>query len=218
MSDFTITKGNRLPELTATLADANGAINLSGATVRLVTRAYGDTDVTLDVAAAIVSAAAGTVKYAWAAGQTDEPGDFFAAWVITFADGRKLTVPNDGVITIEIVPDVAGMGVLSTADQRLIRGYVGTDTPPSDSQLAVMLERIGSAAGVALEVLRTRYADLLSQPASFSIAGEYSQSTGENIRSMEKLIAQVEALAASDGVETGFTVGVVDLVRSDPAR
>ena len=105
MADFTIGEGDRLPEINATLKVDGVAIDLTSATVKFI---MADTDGTLkvDAAATVVSAAAGTVKYAWIAADTDTPGEYTAEWEITFSDTRKETVPNGPKLTVQITPQL----------------------------------------------------------------------------------------------------------------
>lgn len=77
-----------------------------------------------------------------------------------------------------------------SADQLVtIRRAVGT--APDDAELNTIYARTGDVAELILEVLETRLADMKRQPASFSIPGEYSQSTGDNIRALEKAVASL---------------------------
>lgn len=106
MADFLIKRGDTLPELERTLTDASGAVDLSGASVvfRMASRESGATVV--DRSATVVSASAGTVKYAWQTGDTATAGTYSAEFRVTFGDGRILTFPNVGTISIEIAPNI----------------------------------------------------------------------------------------------------------------
>jgi hypothetical protein len=75
----------------------------------------------------------------------------------------------------------------------------GTDLADAESRL----DRLGDRRAVVLEVLEERLATLVATPASFSVAGEYSQDTKENIRQVERSITDARA-----ELETG---GDVDL-------
>lgn len=66
----------------------------------------GSTVPKIDAAATIVSPLAGTVRYTWAAGDTDTPGDYQAEIEITWSDGGVQTVPNVGYFDITIVDDL----------------------------------------------------------------------------------------------------------------
>lgn len=68
-----------------------------------------------------------------------------------------------------------------------IRRAVGT--APSDAELNDIYTRTADVDELILEVLEIRLADLKRNPSSFSVPGEYSQSTGENIAALEKSVA-----------------------------
>jgi hypothetical protein len=79
-----------------------------------------------------------------------------------------------------------------TAEQIVtIRRQVGNS--PDDAALNEAHDRLigedDPVAAVVLEILEIRLADLRRQPSSFSIPGEYSQSTDGNIRTLEAQIA-----------------------------
>ena len=48
----------------------------------------------------------GKVTVAWQAGDTDKSGSFRAEFEITYPDTKKMTVPNDGWVSIIILPDL----------------------------------------------------------------------------------------------------------------
>ena len=79
---------------------------------------------------------------------------------------------------------------LSGDDLTYLRRRVGSS--PDDAALEVIYatyeDRAHPLEHLTLHVLETRLADLLANPASFSVSGEYSQSTGENIRALTKLV------------------------------
>jgi hypothetical protein len=110
-----------------------------------------------------------------------------------------------------------------TSDQlALVRAEIGSAAPPSDADLDVIYARRGGLVGVVREVWNTRLTTLLAQPASFSIPGDYSQSTGENIRAITAKLEQWMNLPdTSDAIGAGGVgVGIGQLVRdtADPAR
>ena len=108
MADFSIKRFDRLPSIAATLTDALGSpVDLTSSTVKFImASAPGGGTPTLNTAATIVSAAAGTVRYDWAAGSTVTAGDFVAEWEVTFASAKKQTFPSVGYNTITISPDL----------------------------------------------------------------------------------------------------------------
>ncbi len=100
-----VKKGDLLPKVTARLLDGNGApVNLTGCTV--VFRLFagiGGTPIWSHVAT-ILDAAQARVEYAWAAGDTDTPGLFFADFRATDSMARSQSFPNDGYFEVEITP------------------------------------------------------------------------------------------------------------------
>lgn len=91
---------------------------------------------------------------------------------------------------------------LTTPEEKYLRTKVG-----SAVDLAVLQEsydRLGSLDAVAREILETRLADLLADPASFAIPGEYSQDTRTNIENLQKTLASLGG--TSDLGEGGVTM------------
>ena len=107
--DFTIKRGDRLPPLTVTLRDAAGAaVPLTGATVRFHMREIGAQEVKVNRPAQVVQPPAnGQVSYAWAAGDTDTPGTYYAEFQVTWSDGTVQTFPNVDYLTVQVVADLA---------------------------------------------------------------------------------------------------------------
>lgn len=81
--------GNRDPDLTGTITTdgtPDGTVlNLTSSTVKLKMRAVGSTTLKVNTAATIVSAAAGSVSYPWAAIDVDTAGYFLCSWETTTA-------------------------------------------------------------------------------------------------------------------------------------
>jgi hypothetical protein len=108
MSDFVIRKGDRLPELQATLTDEDGdAVNLTGLVVKFHMRPARGGAAKVDAAATLVTPASGIVKYAWAAIDTDTADRFVGEFEVAYGDGRKQTYPNPGYLSILITDELA---------------------------------------------------------------------------------------------------------------
>lgn len=104
MADIYLKHKDRLPKLRATLSDANGPVDLTGATVKVWWRLQsGGTE--KSGTCTIVDAANGVVEYAWAAGDTDTAGDYYVEFVATFGIAT-MTFPNDGYLTMSILSDL----------------------------------------------------------------------------------------------------------------
>lgn len=82
---------------------------------------------------------------------------------------------------------------LTDADRILVRMEIGSAEPPTDGDLDDAFDRLLSWEAVAREVLAIRLADLLASPATFSVSGVYSQSTGDNIRSLQAQLTKLES-------------------------
>lgn len=82
-----------------------------------------------------------------------------------------------------------------------LHDHLGASADEDDLQSRY--DRLGTLDLVITEVLQRRLADLVSKPASFSVAGEYSQNTGPNIEALTKQLAQFE----------GGAIGGMSLVR-----
>lgn len=73
-----------------------------------------------------------------------------------------------------------------------LRSVLGERCPTED-EADDALDRLGSIRAVALEYLRRWRAELLSSAASVTIQGALSVSFAENIKAVERLIAEVTA-------------------------
>lgn len=108
MADFTLKEGDTSPAITSTLQDAAGdAVNLTGATVKFIMTAKGDSTPTVDAAATVVTPLAGVVSYSWLAADTDTAGKYEAEWEVTFSGGAKQTFPNSTYLEVVILRDLA---------------------------------------------------------------------------------------------------------------
>lgn len=85
---------------------------------------------------------------------------------------------------------------------------------PSDSDLQAIYDAYladGEAHPLEwaiLDVLETRLAELIRNPATFSVAGEYSQSTAANIEAMRAAVTAQRGLMASMGIVLDVAYGV----------
>lgn len=107
--DFFLKKGDTEPAFERTLEDVDGTeVNLSGASVVFLMRKRGETATVVDAAADIdADPSSGLVSYAWAAGDTDTPGDYDAEFEVTFDGGGVQTFPNAGYLHIRILGDLS---------------------------------------------------------------------------------------------------------------
>lgn len=98
---FKIKQGDRLPKFTATISDANGAVNLTGCTVKFIVGSI------LNATMTVTNALTGAVEYAWANNDTATPGFYSAEIEVTFEDGKKMTFPNDSYVAVHILSDLS---------------------------------------------------------------------------------------------------------------
>lgn len=86
-----------------------------------------------------------------------------------------------------------------TDDQR---AYLDSKIGPGydEADIEVRLVRLNTVAAVVREVLEIRLATLISQPSSFTVPGEYSQDTRENIKVLREALrdAKADEIAGSD--------------------
>jgi hypothetical protein len=107
MADFSIKAHDRLPSISAQFKTNGAAVNLSTATsVNFIMRVKGGTTVAINAPATVVNASAGTVRYDWAAGDTNAPGDYEAEWQVTWATGIKQTFPTLTYHTVAVLADL----------------------------------------------------------------------------------------------------------------
>lgn len=106
MSTIKMIRNDTAPAAAFTIVDENGdAVDISSSTVRFH-MADSSGAVKVDAAATIVSGAAGTVSYAWAAADTDTAGWFTAEFEVTFPDSTIRTFPNPPNLFVLIRGDI----------------------------------------------------------------------------------------------------------------
>lgn len=106
--DFVLKAGDTGPAISAVLTDGDGAVvPLTGASARFHLKPITGAPAVVDQVAEIVDAAAGSVRYAWRAGDTDLAASYAAEWEVTFADGTVETFPNDRYLTVVIAERLA---------------------------------------------------------------------------------------------------------------
>lgn len=100
--DFHIVEDARLPSLEVTVFDANGVMDLSGATSPVFYMSRPGTAAKVNgTAATIVNASEGKLRYDWAALDVDTPGDWYGQFAVTL-NSKVLRIPSDGHIDIHI--------------------------------------------------------------------------------------------------------------------
>lgn len=103
---------------------------------------------------------------------------------------------------------------MTTDELAELRSLVGTTSPPTDSDLDGIYDRVGSVRAVALAVLRGRLADMRARPAEFRAEGDFSEKyTSDQLKGLE---ADVATLAAV--VEGADSIVVGRIVRAGRCR
>jgi len=94
---FHLKASDTAPRLDATLLDTDGeAVDLTGSSVVLELLEPRGGDVALEAAMDLVDPAAGTVRYIWDNGDTDEAGRYRVQFAVTYPNDDVETFPSDG--------------------------------------------------------------------------------------------------------------------------
>src|SRR5262245_18776713 len=104
MPPFVHFKNNRSPSISDTIRVDGVAFDLTTSTVKFKMRADGSSTLKVDTAAVVVSAAAGSVRYDWAALDVDTAGDFLGWWEVTLPSGKTQDTPEFEIVIFEHVP------------------------------------------------------------------------------------------------------------------
>lgn len=111
-NEFIIKRNDTLPALQICLIDrgclgGKEAYSLTGVTAVTFTmvNSCGEPKIFAQPAS-IVSYSAGTIQYNWENGDTNEDGDFKAEFQLSYSDGKKMSVPQNGQISIHIPKDL----------------------------------------------------------------------------------------------------------------
>ena len=103
MATFIMKQNDTSPSIEATLTDINGtAINLADASVQFHMKNLTNSEVVVDEAASIVTAASGIVRYDWQAADTAKAGIYSCEFEVTYSDASIETFPNDEQIIVSI--------------------------------------------------------------------------------------------------------------------
>lgn len=127
-----IAKGTRSPSLTGTLTVDGAAFDLTGSTVKFKMRAVGSATLKVNATATVVSAAAGTVRYDWAAADVDTAGDFLGWWEVTLLSAKTQDHPE---FAIEVQDHAQAAGLL--AEVADVRQFLQKPTGDRDQDTAI---------------------------------------------------------------------------------
>lgn len=92
---------------------------------------------------------------------------------------------------------------LSEAQILAIRSRIGDDVPPSDDDLALLFETLGSVEKVSLAVIEPRLIAMLEKPAKYTIDQDSSFDYSANLALMQKRVEQLAARTGEQGLTTG---------------
>lgn len=84
-----------------------------------------------------------------------------------------------------------------------IRSRIGADVPPSDDDLALLYETLGSVDKVVLSVMEPRLLAMLEKPAQYTVDQDSSFNYSANLALMQKRVEQLQARTGEQGLTTG---------------
>ena len=114
--------GSTAPAVEDVIYDnSNQVVDLAGASVRFLMRPVDSSQLTVDSAATIVSASAGTVSYQWDAADSDSEGEYRAWWKVTLSSSEVLQTPEFRVYVDAVGPgETTSLGEIATQVRQLI--------------------------------------------------------------------------------------------------
>ena len=104
-----IKQNDRRPVANAVIKHGTTIVDLTLATsVTFKMTLQGRMTPTVDGAGVVTAPTLGAVEYEWAAGDTDNPGTYFAEWEVLWNDGTTETFPTVDWDIVVIRPDLDG--------------------------------------------------------------------------------------------------------------
>ncbi len=101
-----IKEGDTLPILEAILRTESGIVNLTGVVNVYLSYKKIDSENIIKREAQIIDAVSGKVQYEWLEADTLTEGRYLAEFEVHFPAGKKLTFPNQGYFSFEVVKDL----------------------------------------------------------------------------------------------------------------
>jgi hypothetical protein len=103
---LTLKRGDTRPLVDITLTDGDAPVDLTAATSVQFHMALEPNTLKVDAPMTVVDAAAGHVRYAWAAADTDTAGSYSVEAEVAWNDGTVQTFPPSGYLTVTITEDL----------------------------------------------------------------------------------------------------------------
>ena len=154
------------PSLADTITAGGAQVDLTGATVRFRMRPVGSSTLKVDQAAAVITPAAGTVRYDWQAVDVDTPGDYLGWWRVTLPSSKVIESPEFLVIVAaHTAARLCTLAEVKAADRTGL-----TNVGQADDDLIETL--ITDASDVIMEWAGRRYTlDAAPSARLFHVAG-----------------------------------------------
>lgn len=107
MKTFKIKQNDSKPFLSVTVTQDGSAVDLTDVSVVKFYMITADNQRTQAVSGtgAVSNASGGVIKYEWAAGDTDTPGEYWAEFELEWDTGEKQTIPEDDGLKVIITED-----------------------------------------------------------------------------------------------------------------
>lgn len=104
---FSIKQNDTSPSLGVQLLDGSKeVIDLSGASVNFYMKIAGSTTIAVNNAAVVKNGPEGRVEYEWSTGDTQTAANYQGEFQVTYPNGSVETFPNNGYITIRVLPEI----------------------------------------------------------------------------------------------------------------
>lgn len=107
LADFTIKAHDTWPPIHIALTDADGAVDLTGADVKILLKVMPSGSTLIEGVCDIVgSPANGLVKYDWDPADTAVVNTYSGEIEVTWSDATITTFPNDAYFSVEVKADL----------------------------------------------------------------------------------------------------------------
>lgn len=216
--DFYIKRGDRSPEISATLRDKNGAvIDPSGKNVLFKMRSFTTGGLIINDPAEVVTGP--KVRYQWQDGDTSDAGYCFAEWEMELSPGITQTFPTLGWHLIDITSDLDNptIGDADFLDIRRLRRFIAEPSREeySDSLLhAILLQNNADLNAAAAQVWREKAAEY-----AHLVDVSESGSSRKMSQLYDRAVKQAELYEVASGTGVSVTLPqrprVGRIVRSD---